>query len=240
MIMMKRNKSFVVMDAENPYKVALDMVALRVLIFCMRRANFAPVINHRLHPLHPLMLVVRNHNNWYCDVCDSKGLVKGFSYWCRSCDFDACTKCGLATTLEQEAATALEQETLIKFKHEGHPQHTLTLQLRSGSFRCDACLAKDEDLFYQCTSLVEECTNEFLHFPMPEPFTDPLKLLHLEKVSLDDDGATEISHWSHDHPLILNVEPQGSSGQIRYAWEADTEAEGFSFMIVFKSFRSER
>ncbi|KAI3691953.1 hypothetical protein L6452_31756 [Arctium lappa] len=290
-------------------------------------ANLAPVINHHLHPLHPLMLVVRNHNYWACDVCDSQGLMKGFSYRCRSCDFDACTKCGLATALEQEAATALEQEALIKFKHEGHPQHTLTLQLRSASFRCDACLAKDEDLFYQCdscdfwmhktcaslahtidlphhhihplvlvyslpdnfykypyycefctkriqykgwlyhcancryfahikcalnakqrpipsdslgTSLVEDCTNEFLHFPMPEPFTDPLKLLHLEKVSLDDDAATEISHWSHDHPLILNVEPQGSSGQIRYAWEADTEAEGFSFMIVFKSFRSER
>ncbi|KAI3691951.1 hypothetical protein L6452_31754 [Arctium lappa] len=214
-------------------------------------ANLAPVINHHLHPLHPLMLGARNSNKWSCDVCYSQEQVKrpkGFSYRCSSCDFDACTKCGLAIALKEEA--------LIEFKHEGHPQHTLTLQLRSASFRCDACQAKDEDLFYQCNSCdfwmhktcaslaptidlphhpnhplvlvyslpdnfynfkyycttpVEENVNEFLHFPMSEPFTDPLKLLHLEKVSLDDDGATEISHWSHDHPLILNVEPQGNN-----------------------------
>ncbi|KAI3691950.1 hypothetical protein L6452_31753 [Arctium lappa] len=253
-------------------------------------ANLTPVINHHLHPLHPLMLVARKSNYWHCDVCNSRGLVKGFSYCCMSCDFDACTKCGLAIALKEEA--------LIEFKHEGHPQHTLTLQLRSASFRCDACHAKDEDLFYQCnncdfwmhktcaslaptidlphhpnhplvlvyslpdnfynfkyycefcdklilkngwlyhcancryfahikcalnaeqpsipsdslgTTLVEENVNKFPHFPMPEPFIDPLKLLHLEKVSLDGNGATEISHWSHDHLLILNVEPRGNN-----------------------------
>ncbi|KAI3691956.1 hypothetical protein L6452_31759 [Arctium lappa] len=253
-------------------------------------ANLAPVINHHLHPLHPLMLITRNVDNWSCDVCNSRGLVNGFSYWCMSCDFDACTKCGLAIALKEEA--------LIEFKHEGHLQHTLTLQLRSASFRCDACHAKDEDLFYQCnscdfwmhktcaslaptidlphhpnhplvlvyslpdnfynfkyycefcnklilkngwlyhcancryfahikcalnaeqpsipsdslgTTLVEENVNEFMHFPMPDAFVDPLKLLHFEKVSLDGDGATEISHWSHDRLLILNVEPRGNN-----------------------------
>ncbi|KAI3691942.1 hypothetical protein L6452_31745 [Arctium lappa] len=216
-------------------------------------ANLAPVINHHFHPLHPLSLVVRRSNNWYCDMCDSQGLVRGFSYWCRSCDFDVCMKCGLAFALREEA--------LIKFKHEGHPEHTLILQLRSASFRCDACHAKDEDLFYQCDScdfwihktcaslaptinlplhpnhplvlvyslpdnfynfnyycdhaigtyVAEECVNNFMHFPMSDAFTNPLKLLHLEKMSLDDDVATEINHWSHDHPLILNVEPQGNN-----------------------------
>ncbi|KAJ9538775.1 hypothetical protein OSB04_031508 [Centaurea solstitialis] len=215
----------------------------------------------------------------------------GFRYRCIDCDFDACTNCGGAIPLKEEAS--------IKFKHEGHPQHTLTLQLRSASFRCDACLSKGEDLFYQCdscnfwmhktcaslantidlphhpkhplvlvyslpdnfykyrfycefcnkiilkngwlyhcancryfahikcalnakqssipsdsvgASLVEEQANAFLHFPMSDAFIDPLKLLNLEKVSLDDDGAKEISHWSHDHPMILNVEqPQGNN-----------------------------
>ncbi|KAJ9550954.1 hypothetical protein OSB04_014999 [Centaurea solstitialis] len=253
-------------------------------------ANLAPVINHHLHPMHPLMLVARNISAWTCDVCDTRGLENGFSYWCSSCDFDACTKCGIATVLREEAS--------IKFKHEGHPKHTLTLQSRSASFCCDACQAKDEDFFYQCdtcdfwmhktcaslahtidlphhpnhplvlvyslpdnfynfryycefcgklilkngwlyhcancryfshikcalnaekpsipsdslgTSPLEDHINEFLHFPMIDAFTDPLKLLHLEKASLDDNGATEISHWSHDHPLILNVEPQGNN-----------------------------
>ncbi|KAJ9538774.1 hypothetical protein OSB04_031507 [Centaurea solstitialis] len=254
-------------------------------------ANLAPVINHHFHPFHPLTLVTRDiDSTWNCNVCDRRGLVKGFSYWCMSCDFDACTKCGIAVALKEEA--------LIKFKHEGHPQHTLTLQLRSASFRCDACLAKDEDLFYTCdncdfwmhktcaslahtidlphhpkhplvlvyslpdnfykyrfycefckkfilrngwlyhcancryfahikcalnaeqtsipsdsvgTSLVEESANEFMHFPLSDAFVDPLKLLHLEKVSLDDNGATVISHWSHAHPLILNVEPRGNN-----------------------------
>ncbi|KVH69804.1 uncharacterized protein LOC112503979 [Cynara cardunculus var. scolymus] len=207
-----------------------------------------------------------------------------------SCDFDACTKCGLAVALKEEA--------LIEFKHEGHPQHTLTLQSRSASFRCDACQAKDEDLFYQCDScdfwLHKTCaslaptidlphhpnhplvlvyslpdnfykfwyycefcdktirkngwlyhcancryfahikcalnaeqpsipsnapdtytaegrTNDFMQFPMSHAFTDPLKFLHSEKVSLDDDGAIEISHWSHGHPLNLSVEPRGNN-----------------------------
>ncbi|KAJ9538773.1 hypothetical protein OSB04_031506 [Centaurea solstitialis] len=251
-------------------------------------ANLAPVINHHFHPFHPLTLVTRDIDcTWNCNVCDRRGLVKGFSYWCMICEFDACTKCGLGIAPKNEA--------LIAFKHEGHPQHTLTLQLRSASFRCDACLAKDEDLFYTCddcdfwmhktcaslahsidlhhhhkhplilvyslpdnfynfwyycefcnkfilkngwlyhcancryfahikcalnanipsdsvgTSLVEEHVNEFMHFPMLDAFTDPLNLLHLERVSLDDNGASEISHWSHGHPLILNVEPRGNN-----------------------------
>ncbi|XP_024961210.1 uncharacterized protein LOC112501736 [Cynara cardunculus var. scolymus] len=90
-------------------------------------ANLATAIFHHFHPLHPLILVTRTSEGWNCNVCDSRGLVKGFSYWCMSCDFDACTKCGLAVALVEEA--------LIEFKHEGHPQHTLTLQSRSASFR---------------------------------------------------------------------------------------------------------
>ncbi|KAI3691937.1 hypothetical protein L6452_31740 [Arctium lappa] len=247
-----------------------------------------PTINHHIHPLHPLTLVDHGDLEWTCDACRKEGQVGGFSYYCIQCDFDACTKCS--------AAIARKEEALIKFQHEGHPEHTLTLQSRSASFLCDACHSKDEGLLYQCedcdfwihktcTSLAptinlphhhkhplvlvyslldnfykfeyfcefcdryilrngwlyhcancryfahikcalnamqplissdalgtsvaaEECVNDFPQFPMSCAFTDPLKLLHLENMDLDDDNTTEINHWSHDHPLIFNVESQ--------------------------------
>ncbi|XP_024963710.1 uncharacterized protein LOC112503976 isoform X2 [Cynara cardunculus var. scolymus] len=248
------------------------------------------VINHHIHPLHPLMLVDHGDLEWTCDVCRKESLVGGFSYYCMQCNFDACTNCGVAIPCKEEE--------LIRFQHEGHPQHTLTLQSRPASFLCDACHSKDEDLLYLCedcdfwihktctslaptinlpyhhkhplvlvyslpdnfyrfeyfcefcntyilrngwlyhcancryfahikcafnaeqssipsdplgTSVAEEHVNDVLQFPMSFAFTDPLKLLHLEKLSPDDDGEAEINHWSHDHPLILNVEPRGNN-----------------------------
>ncbi|KAI3691957.1 hypothetical protein L6452_31761 [Arctium lappa] len=257
-------------------------------------AELTPTINHHLHPLHPLTFMSHGFEYFHCDVCGDKVLSEVHLYYCKICDFAACLKCGVAAIV----GVALKEEALVKLQHKSHPQHTLTLQLRSSAFRCDACHTDEKDLFYQCdncdfwihkactslastlklpnhhhhslvlvyslpdnfynfqffcefckkyitkhiwlyhcancryfahikcalnaeqlsvpsdslgTSLVEENVNEFLHFPMSDAFTDPLKLLHLEKVSLDDDGPTDISHWSHDHPLILNVEPQGNN-----------------------------
>nr|GEV67816.1 C1-like protein [Tanacetum cinerariifolium] len=62
------------------------------------------------------------------------------------------------------------------------------------------------------TSAASEDVNDLLHFPMSEAFTDPLKLLHFEKLPLHDDETNEINHWSHPHhPLILNVEGSESN-----------------------------
>ncbi|GJT72650.1 retrovirus-related pol polyprotein from transposon TNT 1-94 [Tanacetum coccineum] len=58
------------------------------------------------------------------------------------------------------------------------------------------------------TSGANEDSNSLLHFPMSDVFTDPLKLLHLDNLSLDDNDKLEIMHQSHRHPLTLNVEPQ--------------------------------
>ncbi|KAI3691652.1 hypothetical protein L6452_31452 [Arctium lappa] len=218
-------------------------------------------VSHPYHHRHPLSLTVGSES-WFCDVCDDQGLVWGFRYRCDLCDFDACTKCGVAAALLKDAAS-------IKFEHEGHPQHTLTLQLRPAAFRCDACKTEDKDLFYQCndctfwihktcatlarnihlphhhhhdlllayslpenfynfvyfyqqpftsrddpgTSNAQEQSNDhdLIKFPMSKAFTNPLRQLNFEKTTLDDDGATEINHWSHHHPLILNVEPQGNA-----------------------------
>nr|GEW50273.1 RNA-directed DNA polymerase, eukaryota [Tanacetum cinerariifolium] len=100
---------------------------------------------------------------------------------------------------------AIKEEASIKLQHEGHSQHTLTLQLRPASFRCDACNVKDEDDL--STSAASEDVNSLLHFPMSEAFVDPLKLLRSKILAQDDMETTEINQWSHPaHPLILNVE----------------------------------
>ncbi|KAJ9537618.1 hypothetical protein OSB04_030351 [Centaurea solstitialis] len=181
--------------------------------------------------------------------------------------FYVCAQCGLAITLKEEAC--------IKVNHEGHPQHTLTFQLRLASFHCDACHATDEDFLYQCdscdfwihkactslpsivnlphhhhslilvyslpdnfykydyycefckksilqngwlyhcgncryfshifcslnaeqypvpsdalgTSAVEECVDDFLHFPMSNALMDPLRLLHVGNMAREDNAT---------------------------------------------------
>ena len=51
-----------------------------------------------------------------------------------------------------------------------------------------------------------------LQFPMSNAFTNPLKLLHSGMIAPDDDDdadrKTMINHWSHRHPLFLNVKHQ--------------------------------
>ncbi|PWA60706.1 C1-like protein [Artemisia annua] len=106
-------------------------------------AELPPTINHHLHPFHPLTFY-QHSGIWNCNVCRTQRLAKGFGYRCLEFgDFDACIKCG---------ADVVSEEASMKLKHEGHPGHTLTLQLRRASFRCDACRAEDKDFFYQCDS----------------------------------------------------------------------------------------
>nr|GEY64278.1 hypothetical protein [Tanacetum cinerariifolium] len=138
-------------------------------------------INHFGHEKHPLKLI-----NWEmirgtmkgddddenskgvvgCDMCEEPLSIGDSAYACIQCQYDS-----------------IKEEASIKFQHEGHPQHTLTLQLRPAAFRCDACKTEEKGLFYECDR------------------------------SQDDKGTTEINHWSHPaHPLILNVEdPQGNN-----------------------------
>lgn len=50
---------------------------------------------------------------------------------------------------------------------------------------------------------------------MSYEFTDPLKLLHYEQMTQYDDDDENIviehQHWSHEHPLILHVQPQANN-----------------------------
>ncbi|KAI3689891.1 hypothetical protein L2E82_47861 [Cichorium intybus] len=203
---------------------------------------------------------------WSCYVCRARTKLKGFCYTSYKTEhnviFNACIDCCIVELDRKAEVDAIKEEARIKIEHEGHPQHTLSLQLRPGSFRCDACNAKDEGLFYQCDSCdfwihkscafldhsiklphhhnhplvlvyfahikcalnaewssaapsddltAEKDENGLVHFPMLDAFTDPLKLLHFENVTENDDEKTNIDHWSHLHPLILNVEHQANN-----------------------------
>lgn len=96
-------------------------------------SELPPTIIHHSHPLHTLTLIVRKSDGWNCDVCDMRRLLRGFSYNCLECGFDVCIKCGIDAMAQKVAAASLKKEASIKYEHEGHPQHSLTLKLRPGS-----------------------------------------------------------------------------------------------------------
>ncbi|GKC52997.1 C1-like protein, partial [Tanacetum coccineum] len=259
-----------------------------------------------------------------CDICEESisvayacvecqfvviEFLKGFFYRATiggNPGFNACANCFLVEFACKAEYDAIKEKATIKLQHEGHPQHTLTLQLRHGAFRCDACKTDEKGLFYQCdscdfwihetcaflpptidlphhhpkhplvlvyslperfykynyyckfcneyirrkewlyhcgnyryfahikcalnaqkksastprddpsTSAASDDVHSLLRFPMPEAFSDPLKILHSKILAQHDKETTEISHWSHPaHPLILNVEDsQGNNNMM--------------------------
>ncbi|KAK3023707.1 hypothetical protein RJ639_042717 [Escallonia herrerae] len=98
-------------------------------------AELPQVIEHPVHPEHPLILNV----HWYClcNVCDSDW--ENFAYSCSKCEFDMDIIC----------ASAMER----KIDHPSH-EHPLTPVRRTALLRCDACGQKHEGTWYQCTTCV--------------------------------------------------------------------------------------
>ncbi|PWA50476.1 C1-like protein [Artemisia annua] len=235
-----------------------------------------PSIYH--HPLTLTNFTTRGIPFFTCDVCYQRVSTHGLYYLFTKPDGDTytvCINCCVVESARKSEADAIKEEAMVKLKHKGHPQHTLTLQLRPGAILCDACKTEEKDLFYLCDScdfyihkgcttlaptlnlphhpkhslvlvyslpdhffnypqycefckgrlLLQECvisedpstsaanedTNDLLHFPMSVPFTDPLKLLHPKQLSLDNNDEAEITHPSHDHPLILTAKPQDNN-----------------------------
>ncbi|PWA68184.1 C1-like protein [Artemisia annua] len=115
-------------------------------------AQLPLIVNHPSIYQHPLTLIINLRTTRYqyfnCDVCCLQHLAHGLCY--SDNDkleiFTVCISCCIAEseTARMLEADAIKEETIVKFKHEGHLQHTLTLQLRPAAFRCDACGAKDE------------------------------------------------------------------------------------------------
>ena len=42
---------------------------------------------------HPLEIIRRYINNWFCDICGARSDQNNPSYHCTLCDFDLCIKC---------------------------------------------------------------------------------------------------------------------------------------------------
>ncbi|CAI9290994.1 unnamed protein product [Lactuca saligna] len=92
---------------------------------------------------------------WKCAVCCIRKKSRVFSYTFKNDDlyiFGVCIDCCVVRIARKAKANAIKEEAKMKVQHEGHPQHTLTLQLRPAAFRCDACNSMDEGLFFQCDS----------------------------------------------------------------------------------------
>ncbi|GJV98678.1 C1-like protein [Tanacetum coccineum] len=108
-------------------------------------------INHSFHQEHPLKLIDHLEKPGgvvvECDMCE-KSISAGDSVP----GFNACANCFLVEFACKAEYDAIKEKATIKLQHESHPQHTLTLQLRHGAFRCDACKTDEKGLFYQCDS----------------------------------------------------------------------------------------
>ncbi|GJY23434.1 C1-like protein [Tanacetum coccineum] len=108
-------------------------------------------INHFFHQEHPLKLIDHLEKPGgavvECDICE-----ESISVGDSAPGFNACANCFLVEFACKAEYDAIKEKATIKLQHEGHPQHTLTLQLRHGAFRCDACKTDEKGLFYLCDS----------------------------------------------------------------------------------------
>ncbi|KAL8111475.1 uncharacterized protein LOC141664441 [Apium graveolens] len=128
----------------------------------------AQLYPHDKHNQHPLILQLRP-DNCFCDDCYRK--VK-FIYICDGCDFGFCVACAFPCPDEDE------QRELY---HEGHQEHTLTLQ-RQALFKCDACWEEAKDFSYVCFScdfwIHKKCAFSPLIIPEPAYHHHPLHLTY--------------------------------------------------------------
>ncbi|PWA48717.1 C1-like protein [Artemisia annua] len=136
------------------------------------------------HPLTITMFKTVDSKLLYdCRIC-RKIIAKGFfydAYGVGKPGFCCCSNCFLVEFACKAEYDAIKEKATIKLQHEGHPQPTLTLQLRHGAFRCDACKTDEKGLFYQCDScdfwIHETCA-----------FLPP---------------TIDLPHHHHKHPLFL-------------------------------------
>ncbi|WOG90425.1 hypothetical protein DCAR_0209669 [Daucus carota subsp. sativus] len=113
---------------------------------------------------HPLALLPRPYG-CSCDICGRRNLK--FAYACADCNFDICVICG-----------AVSQDRVIS--HQGHPEHTLTLQRRA-LFSCDACFEETKDYSYVCLPcdfwIHKKCAASPPIIPTPAYHHHPLTLI---------------------------------------------------------------
>ncbi|CAH1453482.1 unnamed protein product [Lactuca virosa] len=118
--------------------------------------------------------------------------------------FKACIDCCVGRIARKAEADAIKEEAKMKrnewLYHCANCRYFVHIRC---ALNAEQTSTTQRDV--SSTSFVDKDLKDLLEFPMSEAFTDPLKLLHLDKTIIDDDDTKEIKHWSHHHPLILNV-----------------------------------
>ncbi|CAI9272415.1 unnamed protein product [Lactuca saligna] len=183
------------------------------------------------HPQHILTLQLKPAA-FLCDACNTED--KGLFYICDSCGFWIHKTC--ATLAPSIHLPHHPYHPLILV-------YSLPEKFYKFAYYCEFCkiYIRRYDWLYHCencryfshikcalnanagtpstprdgpsTSNADEEVDNLLQFPMPNAFTDPLKLLHYGMIASDDDADREtmINHWSHHHPLILQANMSGCS-----------------------------
>nr|GEV83790.1 hypothetical protein [Tanacetum cinerariifolium] len=136
------------------------------------------------HPLKLINIRTTRFKAFTCDVCRLHGLAHGLCY---SPDdeadiFTGCINC-CAVEISHKAEThAIKKQAMVKLEHEGHPEHTLTLQIRPAAILCDACKTEEKDLFYLCDScdfcIHKTCTSLASTLGIPHHANHPLVLVY--------------------------------------------------------------
>ncbi|XP_024958717.1 uncharacterized protein LOC112499638 [Cynara cardunculus var. scolymus] len=181
-------------------------------------------LNHKGHSQHSLTLQMRRAT-FHCDACNTED--KDLSYQCDSCDFwihKTCADLYPTINLPQHHNHSLDLVYSLPSAFYNYLYFCAfcnkCIQRREWLYHCANCRyfahikcalnvghhstpSDDRDIV-----ALEEDAN-VMHFPMSDVFIDPLKWLHSEKMDRGDDKKTKVNHSSHEHTLILNVEPQG-------------------------------
>ncbi|GLU11023.1 hypothetical protein SLE2022_277950 [Rubroshorea leprosula] len=144
------------------------------------------IINHPLHPQHPLTLLLRTYPTAFCDVCSKR---TRFSYRCNSCNFDLDPRCAM-----HHQFVAQKFQKLQHFSHH-HPLILVEdLEIQTTSVVCSGCREPmyKSSPFYCCPNcrfiLHKKCAELPLKVNHPAHRKHPLMLLakpppHQEKCS---------------------------------------------------------
>ncbi|GLU11039.1 hypothetical protein SLE2022_278110 [Rubroshorea leprosula] len=133
------------------------------------------IINHPLHPQHPLSLILRPYPTNFCKVC--RQIIR-FFYRCDSCDFDLDLRCAMHPQF-----VAKEFQKLQHFSHD-HPLILVEdIEIQTNRNVCSGCRENmyKSSPFYCCLNCVFHLHKKCAELPPkinhPAHRKHPLKLL---------------------------------------------------------------
>ncbi|CAI9290989.1 unnamed protein product [Lactuca saligna] len=169
-------------------------------------------IEHEGHPQHILTLQLRLAA-FRCDACNTYK-DEGLFYECDSCDFWIHKTCASLSSTIHLPTIITHLQWSISFQKNSLNLHIIVNFAEYTSDGMTGCIIVPTVDILPIS--IDEDENGLLHFPMSYELTDRLKRQHYEKMTQyddDDDEKIVIKHqnWSHEHPLILHVQPQANN-----------------------------